>query len=370
MRQSLIRSAIAARDVRPMAFSQVENYRDLERLGIGLDARDVAVMAKAYAESIGMDSALIAPLTTASITTPIQFLQAWLPGFVHVITAARKIDDLVGIVTQGSWEDEEVVQGVMEMTGPAVPYNDYTNTALASWNTNFERRTIVRFESGMKVGRLEELRAAAIRANSPASKRQGAGYALEINRNKVGFYGYNGGANRTYGFLNDPSLPAYVNVPNGASGFPNWARKTFQEIKADILTSLAQLRVQSQERIDPKSDPITLAISTDAVDYLAQTTDFGISVQDWLDKNYKNIRIVSAPELVDANGGDSVFYVYAETVQDSGDDDNQTFIQVVPAKFQTLGVQQYTKAYEEAYTNATAGIMVKRPYAIVRRSGI
>lgn len=367
-----IHSSLGPRQVRPLDFSEVEKYADLRRLGIGFDAADLRNMIAAHAAALasGQDSALTAPLSTPSVPTPVQFLQAWLPGFVRVITAARRIDALVGVMTQGSWEDEEIVQGVMELTGRAVPYNDYTNVPLSSWNTNFERRTIVRFEEGMQVGKLEELRAAAIRANSSAQKREASAESLEIQRNKVGFYGYNNGANRTYGFLNDPSLPAYVNVPNGASGSPTWARKTFQEIKADILTGLAKLRVQSQERIDPKTTPITLAVSTDAVDYMAQATDYGITVADWLRTNYPNVRVESAPELVDANGADSVFYLYAESVGDSGSDDNRTFIQVVPTKFQTLGVQQKVKAYEEGYTNATAGVMVKRPYAVVRYSGI
>ena len=79
----------------------------------------------------------------------------------------------------------------------------------------------------MTVGRLEELRAAAIRSNSPENKRGAAANSLEIERNRVGFNGYNNGANRTYGFLNSTDLPAYVNVPNGASGSSLWSMKTF-----------------------------------------------------------------------------------------------------------------------------------------------
>ena len=41
--------------------------------------------------------ALQPTVTTASIGTPVQFLQNWLPGFVFVVTAARKIDDIIGL---------------------------------------------------------------------------------------------------------------------------------------------------------------------------------------------------------------------------------------------------------------------------------
>lgn len=366
MRATNERSSIAARKVAPLVgFADFENYQDLARLGIGFDSRDMAKMAAAWAG----DSALVSPLTVPSITTPVQFLQAWLPGFVEIVTAARRIDEMVGIVTQGNWEDEQVVQGILEKTGTAQPYGDYTNVPLSSWNVNFETRTIVRFEEGMQVGRLEEKRAAAIRNSSADAKRGAAANALEIQRNSVGFYGYNDGLNRTFGFLNDPALPAYVPLPNGAGGFSQWSTKTFLEITSDIRVAMAQLRTQSQDLIDPERTDITLGIATAAVDFLTVTSDFGVSVRDWLTKAYPRTRVVSAPELNAANGGDNVFYLFAENVNDSGTDDSRTFVQVVPQKFMTLGVMQMTKAYEEDYSNATAGIMCKRPYAVTRFSG-
>jgi hypothetical protein len=44
-------------------------------------------------------------------------------------------------------------------------------------------------------------------------------------------------------------------------------------------------------------------------------------------------------------------------------------LQVVPAKFKVLGVEQKAKGYMEDYSNATAGAMLKRPYAMVRYYG-
>lgn len=360
-------SHLTPAQVRPFRMTEkaVSQYLELSKLGICLDAADVQKMV-----TFAMDADLTAPLTTASVTTPIQFLQAWLPGFVEVITAARRIDNLVGITTQGRWEDEEIVQGIMEHTGETVPYGDYTNIPHASWNANFERRSIVRFEEGMQVGRLEEARAAAMQVNTPEEKRKAAAAALEITRNLVGFSGYNSGANRTYGILNDPNLPSYVNVTAGASGDTEWSTKTFLEITADIREALSALRIQSQDRVDPSKTPIVLAVAMSARDYLSVTSDYGNSVAQWLQETYSNVRVESVPEFDAANGGDNVFYLYAEQVSDESSDDNRTFVQVVPAKFQTVGVQQMAKTYTEDYTNATAGVLVKRPYAIIRRSGV
>jgi len=360
-------AAVRSLDMKAVGMD-VGEFEQLRKIGIHFGRKEIGQMA----DALGMDSAPIQGLITqASVPALVQFLQAWMPGFVQTITAARKIDDLVGIATMGSWEDEEVVQGILEVTGTSVPYGDYTNVPLASWNLNFEPRTIVRFEEGLKVGRLEEMRAAKMRVNSGESKREGAAQALEIQRNGIGFYGYNSGLNRTYGFFNDPNLPAYITVAASGSGSSTlWANKTFLEIIADIRTAIVGVRTQSQDQIDPEKLPMTLALPTDCVDYLSVVTDFGISVRDWLTKTYPKIRVVSAPELNNANSSANVFYLYADAVTDNSTDDHRTWVQAVQSKFMVVGVAKTTKGSEEDYANATAGLMLKRPYAVYRGTGI
>lgn len=366
--QTLEHSYIGPRDVRPMVLDQAEVgcYQELKKLGIVMDDADLRQLA-----GIAMD-ALQPTIYAGSIPNLTQFLQAWLPGFVNIVTQARNIDKLVGIATIGQWEDEEVVQGALELTGRSVPYGDQTNVPFASWNQAWERRTVVRFEEGMKVGVLEEARAGRQNINSAASKRAAAALALDVQRNRVGFYGFNNGVNRTYGFLNDPSLPAYVTVAaTGTGSTTTWSTKSFLNITADLRAAIAGLRTQSGDMIDPQTTEITIAISTNAVDFLSVTSDFGNSVQDWLTKTYPKVRVVSAPELNGANGGANVFYIYAESIVDGDStDDGRTFVQIVPAKFKMLGTEQKAKAFIEDYSNATAGVMLKRPFAVRRYSGI
>lgn len=372
-------SHLGPRQVRPFnatGMDAAELVQNLGKFGISLDSRHVDAMWQAFRGgdvsmlSGGMDAALTPMITTPSISTPLQFLQAWLPGFVFVATQARKIDDLVGITTQGRWEDEEIVQGILERTGETTVYGDLTNIPPASYNVNFETRTVIRFEEGIVVGRLEEARAAAMRVNSADSKRSAAVEALEISRNFTGFFGFNNGANRTFGFLNDPNLPAYVTVAIGAGATTFWADKTFLEITADIRTWYQGLRTQSGDRIDPGKEAVTLVVSTDVYDSLTVTSDFGNSVIDWLRGAYPNTRVLSAPELNGADGGENVGYLYAEGIVDESTDDSRTWVQVVPSKFHSLGVEQRAKGYVEDYSNATSGVLLKRPYAVFRGSGI
>ena len=369
MHASREHSYIAAKNVRPLSNFNAAEFEGLSKIGINIGRSQVRQMMKCAQDAMTMD-ALQPTVTTGSVGTPVQFLQNWLPGFVFVITAARKIDDFIGLLTTGSWEDEQVVQGILERTGTSVPYGDYTNVPLSSWNTNFNYRTVVRFEEGMKVGNLEAARAARLRVDDSGMKRESAALALEIQRNAVGFVGFNAGSNQTYGFLNDPGLIGYQTVPVGASTSTLWSTKTFLEICKDIRTAIVALRTNSQDTIDPETVDLTLAIATDSVDWLSVTSDFGISVRDWLQRAYPRIRVVSAPQLNNANGSANVFYLYADVVQDMSTDGGRVWIQPVPTKFQVLGVQQLAKAYEEDYSNATAGAMCKRPYAVVRYSGI
>lgn len=316
---------------------------------------------------IGMDSALVGP-AGGNLGTPAQFLQNWLPGIVRQVTKVRNADALMGVQTVGSWEDEEVIQTAAELTGKAELYGDVTNIPLAGYNATYERRSIIRFEQGVMMGTLEEARAAKANISMAVEKRAAAAESLDIIRNRVAFYGYNQPDTRVFGFLNDPNLPAYANVAAGAGGL-TWALKTFLEITRDIREMVTALVTQSGGRIRPQDTDMTLALPLGFEEYMGVTSDFGVSVGDWLSKTYPRIRVETAPELAGANGGANVAYLYAERVADSGTDGGEVIAQIVPARFQALGTEKRAKGVVESYTNGLAGVMVKRPYGVVRRSG-
>lgn len=369
---SKVHLSIPARNVRelPLEQAQKSSIAELRKLGFGV-ANDQVAMDMAMGLQYAADS-VQGTVTTPSIPNPIQFLQQWLPGHVNIFTKARRIDDLIGISTVGQYEDDQIVQSVIENTGYAIPYGDMTNLPLSSWNQTFVPRTVVRFESGMRVGNLEEARASRTRVNVSDEKRKSCGRDLEIQRNNVGFSGYNSGNDSTYGFLNDTGLPAYVTVANSGTGSSTlWSEKDYLEIVQDLLTAFVQLRTQTGDVVDAKNDACTLALPTNAVDYLSTTTDFGYTVYTWLRDNYPKVRVVSAPQLNTANGGSGVFYLYADKISDGlSTDGGDTWIQAVPARFMVQGVQKMVKGYEEGYIMATAGAMCKRPILVTRWTGI
>lgn len=351
----------------------------LRALGIGFSPGvldDMQSAARRYGAEFGIAqdaNNTQQPLLASSLSVPLQFLQNWLPGFVGMTTVPLLIDDILGITTIGTWEDEQIVQQILELSGSPVPYSDRGVVPLTDWNVQFAQRTVVRMELGMSVGKLEQARASRMRIDSADQKRASTTLQLEIQRNQLGFYGYNANLNQTYGYLNDPNLPAYNTVATGATSSSKlWSLKTADEIQSDLLTAFAGLRTQSQGRIDPGKTPLTLNISTNCVDYLNKTSVFMMrSVREWLEGTYKNVRILNAPQLNSANGGANVFIIHADTVQDGlSTDDRKTFMQIVPAKMQFLGVGVTAKEYTEDYVNASAGVLLKRPYAVYRVTGI
>lgn len=365
---SRTRSTTNARNVGRVTVT-AEEIRQHGIRGLGLDAIGVDITEGDIRQMVyAMDAAMV---TQPSNATLLQFTQAWLPGTIRILTAARKIDTLIGERVVGSWEMGSVVQKVMEPVGAAQPYTDHGNVPFSSYNATFEEREIVRFEQGFQVGALEDARAALMRDNAAGEKRDAAMMSLEIARNRLGFFGYNSGVNRTYGLFNDPGLLPYVTVPAGASGSTKWMDKTFNEITRDLRVGLSALRTRSGDNIDPNKDKITLVTGTSVIEFLSIMNDLATqSVGDWLKANYPNIRTESAPEFDGANGGANVAYLYAETVESTGDDNGQVIQQLIASKVHPLGIEKRVKTTVEDYTNALAGVMVTRPFAVYRFTGV
>ena len=333
------------------------------------DDQALAAVGQLQKIGIGLDSALVGP-AGGNLGAPVQFLQQWLPGVVRQVTQIRNIDALTGVMTVGSWEDEEVVQTASELTGKAELYGDVTNVPLANYNATYERRSVIRFEQGLMMGRLEDARASRAGLSMEVEKRAAAADSLDIIRNRVGFFGYNQPDTRVFGLLNDLNLPAYVTVPNGAAGTATWATKTYNEIVADIRAAVQALVTQSGGRVRPQDTDMVLALPLGFEEYMGVVSQFGNSVGDWLKTTYPRIRVESAPEFTAANGGANVFYLYAERVQDGSTDGGEVIAQLVPQRLFMLGTEQRAKGVMESWSNALAGVMLKRPWAAIRRSGI
>lgn len=301
-------------------------------------------------------------LSTATISTPQQFLQAIMPDVVEYITQARVADELFGRTIFGEWRDNSIIVPGIELTGIARMYGDKTNLNLASWNPFFEERHIVRFEQDLEVDRLEEERAAAMRFNSIAIKRDAVSISLAVALNYVAFYGFNNGRNQTYGLFNDPALLPYRTVPGGQT----LMEMDYDEQSQFFIGLISQLRSQTGTNIDPRNAEMTLAIAANAYDALwRQNTQGNRTVFQFLAENFPNLRIIPVPEMNDANGGVGVAYLWAERIGNT-----KTMNQVIQTVIRFIGMERKAKGIRESYSNATAGMIVKLPIAVVRVTGV
>lgn len=342
----------------------------IESMGIGAPAISSDDLAKlGYAQD-----SLIPNVTETSVGVPAQFLQTFLTGAVYNLTTVKKADALAPIMTVGSWSDAEIVQTGVEFRGNAGIYKDHGDVPLVSTNVDYLARDVIRFELGLQISKLEQERGQAQGVDPSQMKREALTRTFEILRNDIFFNGYAKEGLRIYGFLNDPNLPAIVDVAAGAvSTKKKWSEKTAKEITDDIVSATAMLQIQSGGNVDAGSDPLTLAIPNGWARYLTTCesgSTFGLTARKWLSDNYPNMTIVEVPQLTKLSGNDAGFYLYAESVADSGTDDQATMLQLVPARLQALNSMTTMRGYEEGYTNALAGCLVKRPYAVVRYKGI
>ncbi len=338
--------------------------KDLASLGVSMDSALMPDIKAHFGTTYSLDGN---PLqTSSSVSNPVQFFQYWAPEAVEIATCARKIDDIAGRTIAGSFEDEEIVTTILERTGSAQPYTDTADVPFASWNQNFETRSIVRFEEGFEIGALEGMRASRMQVDTHKEKSAAVAESLAIEMNNIGFWGYADGENKTYGLLNEPNLPAYVTVAEGAQSDTSWNSKTFAEITSDIITAVSALVNRLGGLFDPINDEFTLSLALAASQSLNIMNELGSkSVYSWLKETYPKIRIIPAIELNGANGGSNVFYLHVSKV--NGKD---VIKQYIADALRLIGVERRAKTTIEDYACATAGVLVQQPVGVVRYSGI
>lgn len=309
-----------------------------------------------------MDGALTGPAINSG-TFNRDFLVHQMAGVIRQATARRTLDEITGVATEGNWWDAEINWDVESLTGQPELYGDSSNTPLASFAMDEERRGIVNFELGFMVGKKEEARMGARGHNSAERKRYAVQEALEQAREDVGYRGMAASDTRVFGILNDPNLPAYVNT-TGA-----WTN--FATVTADIADAMSDLFGQSGERINEDST-LTLVIAASkrgAMQY-ANPTGRGETVREWINTNFPNTRVIFTSRFNGANASADVFYIYMDNVDLDETANTATVIQLVPAKYIQIGTEQRAKGMIEVAANATAGVFVAYPWACVRRSGI
>lgn len=329
---------------------------ELAAMGIGL------VPARPHLGA--MDSAITGPALTPGYVRA-DLMRTIMPGVIRELTQVTLLDEITGVTVAGNWEDEELVWLTAGAIGKAEMYGDLSNIPLASWNPGTEARGVIRGEQGFIYGLLEEKRQSAAGFNTAEEKRRSVRLSLEQFRYQIGWFGFAGAGVPVYGLLNDPGLGAYQTLAT-------WVGANFATITGQLQALFSALEAQAGGTIRDDT-AMTTVLPLGYRKYMGVANvaaASGQTVRQWIEENFPNMRILYAPEFVAANGGANVVYVFADSVGDGDGAENRVIEQLVPTKYQLLGSETRVKGYIEDATNATAGVIVTRPWGVVRGTGI
>lgn len=348
------RMAVKRGPVKLAADAKIE-HSDLQNLGVDFRAMDSALVGGG---SGGVPGYLGR-----------EALETWLPGTLRAITQVRNIDEIAGVTTVGRWEDERIKLRMATPAGNAEIYGDNANIPLADVRTTIEERGIVRFEQGFMTGNLETARMSAAGFDAANEKRRAVQETLDIARNDVGFRGYASTSTKIYGLLNDPNLPAYMAYGDVGGGGVVWKSATFANLVTDFTRMINAIEAQSGGHLQDGASLCFVVPTGYREVFQRRETNTGVSFRAWLAETYPNLRVVTSPDLVGANGSNAdAAYLFVENAGDYDDSDvsGAAVVQAVPVRYQVIGSENRIKGYVEDAVNATAGCFVLRPWAFAR----
>ncbi len=312
-----------------------------------------------------------APYIGGSVSGRQDLFRAFLPGVIRDMTQMRQIDNVLGMTMVGDFLTKEVVQATEQRTGNASGYSELASAPKVSYLTDYEVRNTVRFMIEAEFGGDSDKMAIAAGQDPRATKMSAVTTALEIARNEVSVYGYFGGQNKTYGLLNDPNLPAYITLPNGANATPEWSTKTFLERQKDVVEAITALELSTGNNFSASMMNFTFVIPSSVNGYLNELNGFGtMSLRKWINETYPKCTIIPMSELDGANGGANVFYMFVDNLLGDSSDTGAVMSQLVVSRIESVGTMSMYDKQSEKFRNSSAGTIVHRPYAIYRATGM
>ena len=241
-----------------------------------------------------------APPLTPNSGVPAEFTQYYDPRVVQILTAPERARKLFDEVKVGDWTTSHFKFRIEEMKGRSVPYSDFADGGSADVEVNYLTREQYRYQTTIRYGELECAMAGSAKLDLAAERQRSAAQILSNDANAIYLKGVPD--KQVYGLLNDPSLPAPVQVGAGASsGETTWAKKEPGEVYQDVITAFGALVGAAKGLVDEKTR-MRLAISPKAATALQNASQYNVTVIDMISKGIPGIEIVTIPELTSSVG--------------------------------------------------------------------
>ena len=339
------------------------SFNDLRAFGFHLGVPN-GVAPRAWIE--GGNAAMLANdaqiVTVPNAAIPAELTAYYDPRIIDIVTRPRKAREIFSEVQKGDWTTSHAKFRMNELTGSTQPYTDFGQSRTSGVNYNWITREQYVFQTLIEYGDFEEAVSAMAKIALAADKQRAAAHVIDVDSNLFYLLGVAG--RDIYGILNAPNLTAAIApLPSGTGGSVLWADKDTQAVYNDILALHEQLVVQGDGWIDQDS-ALTLVVSPAAAVMLGKATNFNVSVMDMLNKYFKNLKIVTLPEMSDDTTGESIMLIADEM---SG---NPTGELGFSDKIRAGRVIPDVSSFRQKWTSTTYGAIVYYPFAIATMRGI
>ena len=301
-------------------------------------------------------------VTVPNAAIPAELTAYYDPRIIDIVTRPRKAREIFGEVQKGDWTTSHAKFRLNELTGSTQPYSDFGQSRTSGVNYNWIVREQYVFQTLIEYGDYEEAVSAVAKIQLAADKQRAAAHVIDVDGNLFYLLGVAG--RDIYGILNAPNLTAAIApLPSGAGSSVLWTDKDTQAIYNDVLALHEQLVTQGDGWIDQDS-ALTLVVSPAAAVMLGKATNFNVSVMDMLNKYFKNLKIVTLPEMSDDTTGESIMLIADEM---SG---NPTGELGFSDKIRAGRVIPDVSSFRQKWTSTTYGAIVYYPFAIATMRGI
>ena len=328
-----------------------------------------------YFSELAHDAALPA---NAAVTMPNSGIPALFttytdPVVIRALVTPTRSEAIYGSARKGDWTTDTAQFPVVELSGYAAAYDDYSPAGTVDSNANWVQRQSFYYQTWTRWGEREVERMGAAKIDWVNQKNLASASVLNRNQNQINLFGIAG--LELYGALNDPNLPAAITptpkfAASGTAAAGNtWVDTTDPvQVYADILKAFGVLSAQMGGNLTLES-PLTLVIPTERQQCLLYTNQFQVALGDLLKKNLPNLTIQTLPEAgVTLGGGQAsttLMQLFVSEVEGQ-----QAVTTAFTEKLRAHAVERYSSSFRQKKSQGTWGTIWFYPQACVTMAGI
>lgn len=351
----------------------------LERAGIAFDGFSARMLpeGRGYRDLLGVDAAgnLVAmdaayPLiTNANAGIPAMLSTYIDPKLIQVLVAPMKAAEAAGGEKKtGDWTTRTAMFPMIESSGEATSYGDYSESGSAGANFQFPQRQSYHYQTITQWGERELADAGLAKVDWAAQLNIASALTLNKYQNKTYLFGVSGLQN--YGMLNDPALPADLTPNTKAATGTAWidsngsVKATNLEILQDIQKMFYTLQGRANGLIDVDTR-MTLIMSpkSSVAMTVANGTVTTVTAWDLISKAFPNLTLRTVPEYSTASG-EKVQLVVEEH------EGQRTWDCSFTEKMRAHPIIQALSSWKQKKSAGTWGTVIYRPLFVASMLGV